>query len=206
MLVERARTSRVAFGELYDRYVDRVYRFCLAHSGTVERAADLTEETFIRALEAITCPEGQPGRYEGADSDVSSWLLCVAANAARDSQHRDLAPLNTPDAVPGASSPGDVHGDSPVDWRHVDPEVLAEDWEQLARLQAGLALLPATYQQVLRLRFWDGRGWTEVASRMGQAEGAVKRLGKLALSKLTVLLREDCRPFEVAGTEVSASQ
>lgn len=52
-LIERARYDRAAFGDLYRLYVNRIYLFCLTHTGHHEQAEDLTSQTFERALRTI---------------------------------------------------------------------------------------------------------------------------------------------------------
>src|SRR5260370_27674626 len=52
-LVERALRDRAAFGELYRRYLPRVYRYALARTGDAEQAQDVTAQTFLAALEGL---------------------------------------------------------------------------------------------------------------------------------------------------------
>ena len=53
-LVVAAKTGDArAFGELYERYRDAIYRFCLARTGTSHDAEDLTSDVFMKALQSI---------------------------------------------------------------------------------------------------------------------------------------------------------
>ncbi len=54
-LVNRVVVSRDpnAFGELYDLFVERVYRYLYFRTGSHPEAEDLTEQVFLKALEAI---------------------------------------------------------------------------------------------------------------------------------------------------------
>jgi hypothetical protein len=76
-LVELARTNLEAFAELYRRYVDRVYRYLCTHVESDDDAADLTQQVFLRALQAMPAyrDEGKPFRV---------WLFRIARNAATD--------------------------------------------------------------------------------------------------------------------------
>jgi len=56
-----------AFGQLYDRYVDMVFRFVLFRVHDRTMAEDLTSETFLRALRRITTVS-----YQG--KDVGAWF------------------------------------------------------------------------------------------------------------------------------------
>src|SRR5207248_8817170 len=53
-LVQAAKEGdAAAFGELYERYRDAIYRFCLARTGTSHDAEDLTSDVFVKALNSI---------------------------------------------------------------------------------------------------------------------------------------------------------
>src|SRR5262245_49093284 len=74
-LVNRAISSRdaAAFGELYDRFVDRVYRYLYVRSTNRAEAEDLTEQVFLKAWEAI-------GRYRWRGRPFVAWLYRLAHN------------------------------------------------------------------------------------------------------------------------------
>jgi RNA polymerase sigma-70 factor, ECF subfamily len=69
-LAHLARTDADAFAELYRRYVTRVYRYHMAHTGDIRDAEDLTSQTFMAALEGI-----QSFRASGS---FASWILGIA--------------------------------------------------------------------------------------------------------------------------------
>ena len=77
-LVERAQQGDVnAFGELYDRYTQVVFRFVLSRVGNYALAEDITSDTFVRAwrrLETFT--------WQGRD--VGGWLITIARNLVAD--------------------------------------------------------------------------------------------------------------------------
>jgi RNA polymerase sigma-70 factor (ECF subfamily) len=187
VLVERARTSREAFAELYRIYVERVFRFCLAHMKTVELAEDLTEDTFTKALDALTRPPGHAGRYEAWDIPFSSWLLRIAGNTVRDCWRANPRRPCSIDAPVGGEESDDLLRDRLVDPRQVDPAALVDQWERAARLRACLALLPHAYRQLLQLRYWYEYRWQTVAARMGCSSAAVRKLHARALRMLSVL-------------------
>jgi RNA polymerase sigma-70 factor (ECF subfamily) len=186
-LIERARTDRAAFGQLYDLYLERVFRFCLARTGDVQVAQDITGDVFERALKALIRPGGG---YEWRGVKFSAWLLRIAANCvvshwrAPKREFASTAPVSdqaagyTPDQRP-------LIAESP------DPQVLLARWERASELRARISLLPDDHQRVLRFRYWDERGWDEVGRRMGCGEEAAKKKGQRALSSLRVLLDLD---------------
>jgi RNA polymerase sigma-70 factor (ECF subfamily) len=70
-LARQARLTAEAFAQLYHRYVSRVYRYHLVHTGNVKDAEDLTSQTFLAALEGIRT-------YRGSGS-FAAWLMGIAA-------------------------------------------------------------------------------------------------------------------------------
>ncbi|MCA9879002.1 MAG: hypothetical protein KC442_14520 [Thermomicrobiales bacterium] len=80
-LVALARHDRQAFGVLYDRYIELIYRYCLARLRDREEAEDVTSLIFARALAGVAMQRGPSFR---------SWLFSIAHNAVADA-HRGAA-------------------------------------------------------------------------------------------------------------------
>jgi RNA polymerase sigma-70 factor, ECF subfamily len=71
-LVRRAQKDMVQFVVLYDRYVQRVYRFLLARTADIAEAEDLTSQTFLTAMEKLPS-------YR-SDGHFMAWLFTIARN------------------------------------------------------------------------------------------------------------------------------
>ena len=77
-LVERAQAGESeAFGLIYDRYVDTVFRFVYFRVGNRQLAEDLTSDTFLRALKRI-------GSFTWQGRDLGAWLVTIARNLVAD--------------------------------------------------------------------------------------------------------------------------
>jgi|GEM_PF-6360787 len=70
-----------AFAAFYRRFEDPVLGFFLTRTGRGELAADLTAETFARALEGRS-------RFDAARGDASAWLFGIAHNLLASSLKR----------------------------------------------------------------------------------------------------------------------
>ena len=66
-----------AFGQLYDHYVNGIFRFIYYRVGSQQLAEDLTSETFVRGLRAIQ-------RFSWQGKDFGAWLTTIARNLATD--------------------------------------------------------------------------------------------------------------------------
>jgi RNA polymerase sigma-70 factor, ECF subfamily len=165
-LVERAqRGDRRALEELYLMHFDRIYSYLHMSVGNRHDAEDLTNQTFVKMLEAIE-------RFEWRKVPLSAWLFRIAHNLAMDHfrAHRRWQPEEEPP----------------------EPEHLAEDSAEDAALHAigersmfaMIESLSIDQQQVLTLKFVFSFSNAEVATILGKTEGAVKSLQHRALASL----------------------
>ena len=87
-LVVRARAGEVdAFGALYRAYQGGIYTFIRSQVREAELAADLTQDTFVRAWESLPRLR-QAGAFQG-------WLYRIARNLVRDEVRSGHARLET---------------------------------------------------------------------------------------------------------------
>jgi len=154
IVVDRATAGdREAFGELYDRCVRRVFRHVLYMVNDVDLAEDLTEQTFLRALEAIH-------RYERRGVPFLAWLLRIVRNLYLNDQR-----------VQRNNSSIRKNWDGGI---VVSPESYCEaklDGEEVWR---AVRALDGDQRQVIVLRFMDGLSYADVARVLGKSVGAVR--------------------------------
>jgi RNA polymerase sigma-70 factor (ECF subfamily) len=153
-LVDRATAGdREAFGELYERSVRRVFRHVLYMVNDIDLAEDLTEQTFLRALEAIH-------RYERRGVPFLAWLLRIARNLylnGRRVEWNNSTIYNKSNG--GAAASPEFFCEAKLDGEEVWRAVRALDGDQ---------------RQVIVLRFMDGLSYADVASVLGKSVGAVR--------------------------------
>ena len=167
-LVELAqRGDSEAFGLLYERYVDVVYRYVYVRVGGRQLAEDITSETFLRALRRMDSFSWQ-GR------DIAAWFITIARNLITDNAKSARFRMEV----------------STADMLDADPRVeAAPDHEVLDRLrnerllEAVKALKPEQAECVV-LRFLQGLTLSETAKVLGKTEGAVKQLQLRAVRAL----------------------
>jgi RNA polymerase sigma-70 factor, ECF subfamily len=164
-----------AFGALYDRYVDVVFRFVLFRVGDRPLAEDLTSETFLRALRRISSVS-----YQGRD--VGAWFVTIARNLVLDhvKSSRYRLEMTTADIL-----------DSSADDRGPEHQVVEE--ATATELMRCVAQLGRDQQECIMLRFMQGMSVAETAAVMGRNEGAVKALQHRAVRRLAQLLPEGLR-------------
>jgi RNA polymerase sigma-70 factor (ECF subfamily) len=166
-LVELAqRGDADAFGLLYERYVDLVYRYIYVRVGSPHLAEDLTSETFIRALRRIDT-------FSWQGKDIAAWFVTIARNLITDNAKsaRFRMEVTTADMIDA-----DRRVDGP------ENEVLAHLRD--ARLFEAIKTLKPEQAECVVLRFMQGMSLAETALVIGKSEGAVKQLQLRAMRAL----------------------
>lgn len=171
-LVERAKVDKEAFAPLYERYVDKIYRYIYYRTGNEADAEDLTARVFFRALLHI-------GDYEERGHPFSAWLYRIAHNLVAN-WHRDHSrhPVLTLEDM--------------ASWqvKEKGPEAMATLLDDKEALLDAIRRLPADRRELLILKFVEQLTNAEIGAIMGRSEGAIKSLYHRTL----VSLRRELKP------------
>lgn len=163
VLVEQAQADPRKFDALYLAFIDDIYRFVYYKTSIKETAEDITSLVFMQALEHINQFRYTPG------AKFSSWLYVIARHKIIDYYRKhhemvdldDVEPLNAPDNTV-----------SQVD------EHITQD-----RIRSVLCGLPAADQEVLQLRLWQDRSYSEMADILNSNVVAIRARYSRALKK-----------------------
>jgi RNA polymerase sigma-70 factor (ECF subfamily) len=153
-----------AFGDLYERYLNQIYRYIFYRVGDSGKAEDFTETVFLKVWENL--PSFQVDRIS-----FKGWLYRVAHNLLVDyyRTRKDQYSL-------------DDHFDLP------DPAQSPEEFmitaEQETMVHAALRRVKKEYQDILTLRFINGLSHAEAAKVLNRSIGAVRVLQHRALQAL----------------------
>ncbi|HEX8967091.1 MAG TPA: sigma-70 family RNA polymerase sigma factor [Chloroflexota bacterium] len=172
-LVNRVVLSRDAnaFGELYDLFVERVYRYLYFRTGRHTEAEDLTEQVFLKAWEAID-------RYRWQGRPFLAWLYRLAHNTHIDhvrGQKPTTSLTNDERPIEVASRAAAVELS-----RTLDADLLARALDELTPDQ----------QQVIVMKFLEGLDNQQIAHTMDKREGAIRALQMRALMSLRRVLEQ----------------
>jgi RNA polymerase sigma-70 factor (ECF subfamily) len=176
MLIERAKKDQEAFGQLYERYSQRIYQYIYYRTSSEEDAEDLTAKTFMRAWQHIA-------QYDDRGVPFSAWLYRIAhnlvANWHRDRSRRKIISLED-------LSRWQVNEDGPE-----AAALLADDRTALLGV---VRRLPADRQELLALKFVEHLSNAEIGEVMGRSEGAIKSLYHRTLMSLRDELQGEMPP------------
>lgn len=169
-----------AFEKLVTEYEKAVYAIAQRMTGNPEDAADMTQETFIKAYNSLSSFRG--------DSKFSVWLYRIANNVCldflRSRSRRPTVSLSTEDDD-GEETQIDIADESQ------SPELLLESSLTRDAVRRGLDSLPPDYKQILLLREIQGLSYEEIAAALGIESGTVKSRIFRARKRLCTFLIED---------------
>ncbi len=185
-LVSRAQQGDLnAFETLATRHEQRVYSLALRMLRQEQDAEDVTQQTFLSALENLRGFRGE--------ASFLTWLLRIASHAAlKVIRKRNGLPTVSLDAPPdGSESEGAVpYPEYIADWRH-SPEELVRRNEIRHLLEEALNQLDEKHRLVFLLRDVEGLSIRETAEALSLTEANVKiRLLRARLQLRELLTRE----------------
>ena len=153
-----------AFAELLQRYRKPVYHMILKMIRNVDDAEDLTIEAFAKAFKNLH-------KFK-KDFTFSTWLFRIATNNTIDfirKKRLDTMSLNT--------SFSDDNGESvniDVQYKNLNPQEEAIKAQKIELVQLFVTKLPAKYQRLVKLRYFDELSYDEIAKELNAPLGTVK--------------------------------
>jgi RNA polymerase sigma-70 factor (ECF subfamily) len=178
--ISRSLTTPEAFGAIFDRHFDAIYRYLARRVGR-ERAEDLASQTFVVAFE----------RRAGFQLDVDSarpWLYGIATKLLANDRRAEQRLLEMLVRL-GAQARDEV----------VQISVLADTDRGLAGV---LASLEPGQRDVLFLHVWAGLTYEEIAGSLGLALGTVSS----RISRARASLRADLGSAGATSASTAAEE
>ena len=159
-VIAAAKADPREFGALYEAHFTRIFRYLLARLRDADRAEDLTQQTFLRALRGI-------GRYRDRGAPYAAYLYRIAHNLLINSYRRP--PATQLDHAPDLTAREANDPDAAIIWREV-------------------AQLPSDAQNTISLRFREGYSIPMIARAIGKSESAAKMIISRALAAIRAKL------------------
>jgi RNA polymerase sigma-70 factor, ECF subfamily len=169
--VEAAKADHARFGVLYDKYYKPIFVFIYRRTGNEEITADLTSMVFMKAMMNIK-------KYEYRGVPFSAWLFRIAFNEVnmyfRKTNSERVISLEKADI---STMIDDMEGNN------------TEENKQM--IMSALGQLPEDAVQLIELRFFEKRSFSEVGDILGITENNAKVKVYRILDKLkAIILRQ----------------
>ena len=170
-----------AYRELIRRYERPIFSLIYRMVRDRALAEDLSQETFIKALNAI---DSYRPEYK-----FSSWIFKIANNAAIDQiRRRELDTLSL-DGSPHATTPDEIEATAlQVSARGQSPLEALESSELGGQIEQAIGHLRPEYRSCILLRHVEGLAYEEIAELMNLPLGTVKTYIHRARNELRDLL------------------
>ena len=175
-LVKQAQKAPDAFAKLYDQYYPKIFGYVLRRTANLEAAQDITSETFFNALRKLW-------QFQWRSISFSSWLYKIASNEIN--QHFRKAEYKKSISLEELQE----QGFEPISSHNPESELMEaqeklKQHQDFLEIQVKIVRLPAKYQEVIALRFFEQKQIKEISEILGKKEGTVKSLLHRAVEKL----------------------
>ena len=180
-LIRRVKKDPQAFSVIYDENYKAIFSYVFRRLGNYEIARDVTAETFLKALQKV-------GSFEWRNIPISAWLFRIATNEInlyfRRSRHRTTY-----------LDDADLHlqllYEVGIETEKAALEKALQENEEFLLVQKRLLELHAKYQEVIALRFFEGKSIREISMILRKKEGTIKSLLSRGLGKLRLKIEND---------------
>ena len=177
-LLNKIKYNSDDFSEIFKLYYKHIFGYILRRTGNFDDTADITADTFFKAFTNI-----KNFSYKGISIKV--WLYRIATNEVNQfyrhkKKHNslfDILEINNKELF--------------RNYLHQDKEELEEELQkhnQFLKVLKVLKTLPCKYQEVISLRYFEGKDTKEIEEILSINEGTLKSLLSRGLEKL----REKC--------------
>jgi RNA polymerase sigma-70 factor, ECF subfamily len=163
-IIEQSKKDPQAFGELYEKYFDRIFNYIFRQTDDEELADDLCSQTFVNALNNLV-------NYEFRGFPFSAWLYKIAGNEVNKHYRKNKGKK--------------IFSIEELKVREL-VEQTTDDWDEelINRLIQYMNELPTDMIQVLELRFFEDKDFKEIAFILDMTESGAKMRTYRALDKL----------------------
>jgi len=151
------------FGELYEKYVDKIYSFVYYKTFHKEIAEDIVSQTFIQALEKIRTFNEKKGSFK-------SWLYRIARNLVIDYYRSKKTDIDI-DQI------WDLHAESDTA-RSADTNI------EIKKLYEYLKILNRREREIIIMRLWDGLSYGEISRILGKSIAGCKMMFARVVAKI----------------------
>ncbi len=177
-LLNKIKKNPSEFAELFKVYYTPIFGYILRRTGDFDISADIAADTFLNAFKNI-------GLFSYRGISIKVWLYRIATNEVnqyfRFKQKRNL--LFEKIAVENRSIFNNLMEDDKQEL-----EIEMQKHKMYLSVLKELKSMPIKYQEVLSLRYFEGKNIEEISEILATSEGTIKSL----LSRGVKKLREKC--------------
>jgi len=146
-LVRQAQKIPDAFAKLYDQYYPKIFGYILRRTANLEAAQDITSETFFKALKKLW-------QFRWRNISFSAWLYKIATNEIN--QYFRKAKYKKSESLEEFQEQGfEPASTNDPESELIEAQEKLEQHREFLEVQDKIVRLPAKYQEVIALRFFE---------------------------------------------------
>lgn len=174
LIVKKAKKgNQEAFGQLYDKYITKIYRFIFFKVETKSEAEDITQQVFLKAWQNIYSFKNKKG------ARFSSWLYRIAKNAVIDhyrtkKEYIDIEDIKYDKEFASSS----------------DIEEKIQNTKKFKEVKKAIQNLSEDEQEVVVMKFVDELSNKEIGKILNKTQGTIRVIQYRALKKLKNFFEE----------------
>jgi RNA polymerase sigma-70 factor (ECF subfamily) len=162
---------RKTFSKIYDKHIDKVYRFIFFKVNSQEVTEDLTSETFLRGWEAF---QAKNAEIENPPAFLYQIARNLIVNHYREKSRTQIV---SAEAIPVADPRQNLEEKSLLD-------------SDIDRIRVALVSLKTEYQDVIIWRYLDDLSISEIAKMLDKSEEATRVMLHRALKSLRAVINK----------------
>ncbi len=172
LILQAKQGDEQAFGQLYELYFERIFKFIYFRVNHKETAEDLSEEVFIKAWEKIA---------DVKEVSFGGWLYQIAKNKVIDYYRQKKQVVDLEDVQNFLES----------------DERLSESTNTVIERRLFMVLLKELtpeQQIIIKLKFIEDMDNSEIAELISKSEGSIRVIQHRAIQKLQELFKSQSKP------------
>ena len=177
-------SAREQFSNIYDQYIEKIYRFVYLKVDSREIAEDLTSRVFLKGWEAYNKKNQKPKTKDQKDEqkeilNPGAFLYRIANNVVIDHyREKGRTKIVSVENVPHAADPG------------VGPYDMAILSSDVNIVKTAMQKLKKDYQDVIVWHYLDEMPIADMAKIMNKPEGTIRVMLHRGLKELKGIIQE----------------
>ncbi len=168
-VIEKSKSDLSQFTPIYKEYSEDVYRYVLSLVKDDKKAEEITQETFVRALEKLD-------QFEWKGVSIKNWFLAIARNQVYAQGRSSIDMLS------------ETEGFEQIE----GVEMVEEEVNYVVQkdLNEALYKLPVTTREIIILKIWEEYKFSEISDLLEINENTVKTQFYRGITKLRKMLEK----------------
>ena len=171
LIIKIQQGDQAAFAQLYEQFSERIYKYIRSKIADKQSAEDIFQEVFLKAWRGCQ-------NLQTKDLNFSAWLYKVSHNTINDYFRKQYRSPETVELDYQINIPAPDNVSKEID-----------DKLSFDNIRKAIEDLPASYKQIIELRFYQQFSIEETAKIMGKSNISIRVLQYRATRKLEQLVK-----------------